>query len=85
MNTGYFYRPNIALKTTFNEEAESYNKFRPGYHPELFDKLLEVVKLDENSNLLEIGTGTAQATKPLAEKGFKITGTIGNSKSSHLG
>uniref|UniRef100_A0A914E7V5 NIDO domain-containing protein n=1 Tax=Acrobeloides nanus TaxID=290746 RepID=A0A914E7V5_9BILA len=69
-----YYKPDLKLKTTFDSEAGLYEGSRPGYPNELFERLVEVTNLNEDANLLEIGTGTGKATKPLVEKGFKITG-----------
>jgi len=61
------------LKHTFNEVASLYHEARPTYPDELFSTLIDITGLQKNSTLLEIGPGTGQATKPLAEKGFNIT------------
>lgn len=61
------------LRRTFNSNAELYNKIRPNYPDDLFSKLVAETGLDSQSNLLEIGPGTGQATKPLAKRGFRIT------------
>uniref|UniRef100_A0A914E8K7 Uncharacterized protein n=1 Tax=Acrobeloides nanus TaxID=290746 RepID=A0A914E8K7_9BILA len=74
MNSLNIYKPDLKLKTTFDGEAELYEGSRPGYPNELFERLVEMTNLNEEANLLEIGTGTGKATKPLAEKGFRITG-----------
>ncbi len=47
--------------------------YRPHYPKELFDKLVNDTRLPKSAELLEIGPGTGQATKPLAERGFHIT------------
>jgi len=61
------------LKQTFDEIALLYNAVRPRYPGELFSTLIDITHIDEDSTLLEIGAGTGQATKPLAQKGFQIT------------
>ena len=61
------------LRTTFNNNAELYHAVRPRYPRELFDALIETAQLPDNARLLEIGPGTGQATKPLAERGYVIT------------
>lgn len=61
------------LRTTFNEDADRYNQFRPHYPPELFEKLIHDTQLPPDARLLEIGPGTGQATEPLAKEGYKIT------------
>jgi len=65
---------NSVLRHTFDKAALLYHKARPCYPDELFSTLIEVTNLRNDSKLLEIGPGTGQATKPLAEKGFDITG-----------
>ncbi|OQP44855.1 hypothetical protein A4H97_10880 [Niastella yeongjuensis] len=62
-----------SLRHTFNEVALLYNEIRPRYPDELFSTLIEVSTVNKNSTLLEIGPGTGQATKALAQKGFNIT------------
>jgi ubiquinone/menaquinone biosynthesis C-methylase UbiE len=61
------------LKHTFDEVASLYNEARPRYPDELFSILIAITGLHRDSKLLEIGPGTGQATKPLADKGFDIT------------
>lgn len=66
-------RDNLTLKTTFNSAAERYHDRRPNYPPELFNKLVTKTHLAKHAQLLEIGPGTGQATKSLAERGYHIT------------
>jgi len=69
-----------SLRHTFDEVALLYNEVRPRYPPELFSTLIDIVGLDKDSTLIEIGPGTGQATKPLALKGVQITAVeLGNS------
>lgn len=60
------------LRTTFTEDAELYNRVRPGYPPELFDDLVELTTVGKDCRMLEIGCGTAQATIPLARRGCQV-------------
>ena len=60
------------LKTTFNQDAELYERARPRYPDHLFDDLVELADLRRESTLLEIGCGTGQATVPLARRGLRI-------------
>ncbi|MES1219199.1 MAG: class I SAM-dependent methyltransferase [Bacteroidota bacterium] len=60
-------------KQIFDKVALLYNAVRPRYPEELFSALIDVAGLHQDAALLEIGPGTGQATKPLAEKGFQIT------------
>jgi SAM-dependent methyltransferase len=64
---------NLALKSTFNTAVELYHSRRPGYPPELFAKLIADTHLPKYAELLEIGPGTGQATRPFAERGYHIT------------
>ena len=61
------------LRTTFDEDAERYNTFRPQYPEALFEKLIKDTGISNHWELLEIGPGTGQATKPLAKIGAEIT------------
>jgi SAM-dependent methyltransferase len=60
------------LRTTFDEDAERYDRARPGYPTALFDDLAVLAGLGPGSRVLEIGCGTGQATIPLAERGYQI-------------
>ncbi|KAF4410762.1 class I SAM-dependent methyltransferase [Streptomyces lycii] len=63
----------VALSRTFDEDAELYDRARPGYPPELFDGLTEVAGIGPGCRVLEVGAGTGKATLPLAERGCRIT------------
>jgi SAM-dependent methyltransferase len=63
----------MELRTGFNKEAQRYHKARPVYPEELFDALIKVTGLQNDSKLLEIGPGTGQATGSLAKRGYRIT------------
>ena len=60
------------LRTTFDEDAELYDRARPHYPHQLFDDLLQMAELEPGARLLEIGCGTGRATMPLARLGFSI-------------
>lgn len=63
----------MKLKETFNSNSELYNELRPTYTNALYEKLFSYKTIDENSNLLEIGIGTGQATKPFLDKECSVT------------
>ncbi|MBP2586891.1 SAM-dependent methyltransferase [Streptomyces sp. PvR006] len=63
----------VRLSRTFDEDAELYDRARPGYPRDLYDDLVEFGGAGPGSRVLEIGCGTGQATLPLAERGFRIT------------
>jgi SAM-dependent methyltransferase len=62
------------LRATFDEVPELYDRARPGYPPAVFDDLVDLARLRPGDRILEIGPGTGQATRPLAERGLVITG-----------
>jgi SAM-dependent methyltransferase len=55
------------LRVTFDEDAERYDRARPGYPPQLFEDLAELAGLGPGSAVLELGCGTGKATVPLVE------------------
>ena len=63
----------IDLRTTFNKDEYNYDKTRPDYPSELFGEIFKYSNLSTNSNVLEIGIGTGQATFPFIQKGFNLT------------
>jgi SAM-dependent methyltransferase len=60
------------LRVTFDEDAERYDRARPGYPPAVFDDLAALTGIGPGSRVLEIGCGTGQATVALAERGYEI-------------
>ncbi|MGP4005697.1 class I SAM-dependent methyltransferase [Streptomyces sp. 4N124] len=63
----------VHLSRTFDEDAELYDRARPGYPSELFDDLTEAAGTGPGCRVLEVGAGTGKATLPLAELGCRIT------------
>jgi SAM-dependent methyltransferase len=51
----------------FNEVPALYDQVRPSYPDALFADLVSVTAVDAFSSVLEIGCGTGQATRPLAQ------------------
>ncbi|MGH7868590.1 MAG: class I SAM-dependent methyltransferase, partial [Candidatus Dormibacteraceae bacterium] len=62
-----------ALRETFNEVAELYDRARPDYPEAVFDGITELTGLCAGSRVLEIGGGTGQATASIAECGCAVT------------
>lgn len=66
-------RPFEGLATTFNRIAEEYQRARPGYPPELFVHLEELLESPLVARrVLEIGAGTGQATRGLLARGAQV-------------
>ncbi|RKN12008.1 class I SAM-dependent methyltransferase [Streptomyces radicis] len=63
----------VSLSRTFDEDAELYDRARPGYPPEMYDDLADLAGTRPGSRVLEVGCGTGQATVPLAVRGCLIT------------
>ena len=64
----------LTLRTRFNEDALLYDRARPIYPPAVFDVIFDRLLPASGSapRVLEIGCGTGQATRPLAERGCEI-------------
>ncbi|MCH5317436.1 MAG: methyltransferase domain-containing protein [Eubacterium sp.] len=63
----------MELRLKFNEDAANYDKARPSYPDELFADIIAYSGIYENSNILEIGIGTGQATLPFLKLGCNVT------------
>src|SRR3954468_21406374 len=55
-------------RLTFDRVAELYDRVRPTYPPELIDAVAAL-----GPRVLEIGPGTGQATRALADRGLDVT------------
>jgi SAM-dependent methyltransferase len=62
------------LRLVFDLVARRYDEVRPNYPEALIDDLVIISGIPEGSSILEVGPGTGQATMPLAERGYAITG-----------
>lgn len=60
------------LNRTFDTASILYDKMRPGYPAELYQEIFGYVRIDENSHVVEIGSGSGQATGPLLDTGCKL-------------
>jgi SAM-dependent methyltransferase len=61
------------LRATFDAAADRYGRARPAYPAALYDALVRATGILPGDRLLEIGCATGVATRPLAERGFRIT------------
>jgi SAM-dependent methyltransferase len=57
----------------FNDVPALYEQVRPSYPDVLFADLAAVRGVDAYSSILEVGCGTGQATRPLAQLGCDVT------------
>jgi SAM-dependent methyltransferase len=60
---------------TFDQVADVYHASRPGYPELLIDDVTAYAALGLDDRILEVGCGTGQATKSLAETGHAILAT----------
>ncbi|PRA07607.1 MULTISPECIES: class I SAM-dependent methyltransferase [unclassified Paenibacillus] len=56
----------------FTSRVDSYLKYRPSYPKEAINHLYDVVGLDANSNIADIGSGTGIISKLLLERGSYV-------------
>jgi SAM-dependent methyltransferase len=59
---------------SFGTRAEAYERFRPGYPVELFDRVMTYAGQPVRT-ALEIGAGTGKATRLFAQRGISVTAT----------
>ncbi|SHJ83116.1 Methyltransferase domain-containing protein [Hathewaya proteolytica DSM 3090] len=63
----------MEAKLRFNEDEKNYDRWRPHYVTDLFKDIISFSNMGPNSNALEIGIGTGQATQPFLETGCHVT------------
>jgi SAM-dependent methyltransferase len=61
------------VRAMFDEDAEAYDRTRPVAPESVFDDLVALAGLRPGAAIVEIGAGTGQATRALAERGLRIT------------
>lgn len=60
------------FRRRFGEDLVAYDRTRPGAPPVVFDEIVRLAELSDGSSVVEIGPGTSQATRPLAERGLRV-------------
>lgn len=53
--------------TTFGLVGDAYNKFRPAYPKEMFERIMAQVSMDRRSVAMDLGAGTGLSTLPLCQ------------------
>ena len=61
-------------RKTFDEVADLYDRFRPGYPAALAEDVIRQSGIPPSGRILEIGCGTGKATVLFAARGYRITG-----------
>lgn len=61
------------LEWTFDTNAKTYEKMRPGYPDGLYREIFEYLPLSASSSCVEIGIGGGQATEPILKTGCSVT------------
>ncbi len=64
----------LRLRAGFDATPDVYDRVRPVCLSALFDDLALIAGLRPGARLLEIGSGTGQATLPLARRGLEVVG-----------
>jgi SAM-dependent methyltransferase len=64
----------MTTTSNFGDVAALYARVRPGYPQAMFDELVALTGIPDGGHILEIGPGTGQATRPLLERGYRVTG-----------
>ena len=57
----------------FDTVASTYEKLRPGYCDELYKMIFDYSKVNQTSNVVEVGIGGGQATLPFLKAGCLLT------------
>jgi SAM-dependent methyltransferase len=57
----------------FDEIAAEYDRHRPAYPGELVDQACQVAGIGSGDQVLEVGCGSGQLTRDLADRGLRVT------------
>ena len=61
-----------ALRSSFDESPDLYDKARPGYPRLLVEDIISLAQIPDGGSILEVGCGTGQATVPFAGRGYEM-------------
>lgn len=62
----------VAATSRFSNRADNYAKYRPGYPDELFRFIENTMKLQPQSGIVDIGSGTGLFAEPLLKNGYSV-------------
>ena len=60
------------FRQRFGEDPVAFDRTRPVPPAVVFDDIVRLAGLSDGSSVVEIGPGTGQATRPLAERGLRV-------------
>ena len=63
----------MGLEWTFDTVTAAYDKYRPGYAPELYKRIFDYIPIGAESCAVEVGSGSGQATEPILRTGCRLT------------
>ncbi len=58
---------------SFDQVAELYDAFRPGYPDEMVDYIVNASGIGPRGRMVDIGCGTGKAAEPFARRGYTLT------------
>ncbi len=61
------------MASSFDQAPYDYERMRPGYPEKLIQDMVELTGIPDSGKILEIGCGTGQATKPMIQRGYRMT------------
>lgn len=72
------------LGETFDTAASLYDKMRPGYVEEIYKTIFDYIQIDNSSRVVEVGSGSGQASLPVLKTGCEFTAVEYGEKLSQL-
>jgi SAM-dependent methyltransferase len=63
----------IACVSLFDRDPVAYDAVRPSYPPALVDDVIALAQLSPGARVVEVGSGTGQATRLFVARGFAVT------------
>ena len=71
--------------TRFSNRVADYVKYRPGYPEDAIDFIVRTLKLNDESVVADIGSGTGLSSKPFLERGMTVFGVEPNKEMREAG